>query len=178
MKIFLFLLIATATAIAVSGYAQDTPPYAASTHTWVFGEQTWSDVIHMPRCNKEDFTNSYTSLQCRSYTEGGNTWYYYNWAYVDANKDALCPSPWRVPSRSDMDALMSATNYSTLIGVWGYGGYALDNFISDENSYTYYWSSTKGSRNINFAYYLFYCNDSLLVLVYDKRLGYQVRCVK
>jgi hypothetical protein len=35
------------------GYAQ-TPPYAASTKTWQFGEQLWSDAIHEPLCNKED----------------------------------------------------------------------------------------------------------------------------
>ena len=82
----------------LGGYAQTTPPYAASTKTWTFGEQTWSDAIHIPECNKSSFTERYYETQCRSYTQGANTWYYYNWLYVNKHAARLCHSPWRVPS--------------------------------------------------------------------------------
>jgi hypothetical protein len=57
----------------ISGYAQNTPRYAASTTTWKYGEQTWSDAIQVPECDKEDFEASSTP-QCRSYTKDGTTW--------------------------------------------------------------------------------------------------------
>jgi hypothetical protein len=41
--------------LPLAGYAQTTPRYAASTQTWTFGEQIWSDAIHIPECNKTDF---------------------------------------------------------------------------------------------------------------------------
>jgi hypothetical protein len=49
-------------------YAQDTPRYAASTKTWVFGYQIWSDAIQIPSCNKSSFKVSFTEPDCRSYT--------------------------------------------------------------------------------------------------------------
>jgi hypothetical protein len=51
----IILLALFAAAMAVCGYTQNTPPHAASAKTWTVGEQTWSDVIHMPECNKEIF---------------------------------------------------------------------------------------------------------------------------
>jgi hypothetical protein len=79
--------------VSVAQAAQPaTPPYAASTLIWTFGEQQWSDAIRIPACNKtSSFTDSYTEPQCRSYTSGTNTWYYYNWPYVVANPSTMCP---------------------------------------------------------------------------------------
>jgi hypothetical protein len=89
--------------------AINTPPYAATTRTWVFGDQIWSDAIHIPVCNKETFENSYTEPQCHSYTENGKIWYYYNGIYVMTNQHAMCPSPWRVPTTADFRNLMVGT---------------------------------------------------------------------
>jgi hypothetical protein len=157
-----------------------TPTYAASTHAWTFGDQTWSDAIHIPACNIATFARSTTTPYCRSYTENGNTWYYYNWAYVNTNAATLCESPWRVPSQSDFNTLVSNTDYTTLVDEWGYGGLAQNNTISTPNMYAYYWSSTVHSSPASTAYYLYYYSyfGSLTVLADAMFLGYQVRCVK
>ncbi|MDR3132853.1 MAG: fibrobacter succinogenes major paralogous domain-containing protein [Prevotellaceae bacterium] len=159
----------------VYGYAQNTPPHAASTKTWTFGEQTWSDAIHIPECNKEEFTKSTIDPQCRSYTKDGKTWYYYNWAYVQKNQSKMCPPPWRVPTKSDSETLASNTTLSALSSVWGYGGYADGSSIVNENLYADYWSSTENGSS---AYYLGYYSGGLLVYSFDKYNGFQVRCVR
>jgi uncharacterized protein (TIGR02145 family) len=91
--------------ISVNVVATTTPQYAASTKTWTVGSQIWSDVINIPACDHDAYTNSNDVPYCRSYTTSGIKWYYYNWPYVNANKNTLCPSPWRVPSREDFIAL-------------------------------------------------------------------------
>jgi hypothetical protein len=154
-----------------------TPSYAASTQTWTFGAQTWSDAIRIPECDKESFTSDYNNPQCRSYTEGANTWYYYNWPYVNANKGTLCPSPWRVPSREDFDALVSNTTYSALSSAWGYGGYTISS-LNNVSVTAYHWSSTESSSNITYAHFLRYGSDNLYVTTLYKDAGMQVRCVR
>jgi hypothetical protein len=155
--------------------------YAASARTWTFGNQTWSDAIHMPECNKTSFTNSRTVPQCRSYTSAGNIYYYYNWAYVNANKSKMCPSPWRVPTYKDFKTLKNNTTPLTLFNAWGYSGFANGNSMGLVGLGAFYWSSTKSS-NTNKAYYLDYYLDydggDLLVADITYGSGYQVRCVK
>jgi hypothetical protein len=158
------------------GYAQNTPPHAASTRTWTFGEQTWSDAIHCPECDKGTFEESNDDPQCRSYTYEGKTFYYYNWAYVNANKERICPSPWRVPEVEDFDLLDSNTTYSTLINAWGYGGEARGSNVYDVILNTYYWSSTEYSDSLICNLYCGCCDVSTQVS--NKYYGYQVRCVK
>jgi hypothetical protein len=153
---------------------------AASAQTWTFGSSTltWSDAIRIPDCNKSDFTNDSNNPQCRSYTSGTNTWYYYNWPYVNQNAGALCPSPWRVPTRTDFTALVGATNYTTLVAQWGYGGYAGSSmyYVSER---AYCWSSTEDPNNTNIVYNLSYYNSGNLTVPYSsKDIGFQVRCVK
>jgi hypothetical protein len=155
-----------------------TPSGAASTKTWSFGSSTlvWSDRINISACNKTSFPISYTDPYCRSYTVDGVLRYYYNWAYVNQNAATLCPSGWRVPTKEDFDALVGATNYSTLINEWGYGGDVYDSSIYDPDTHGYYWSSTASGTNN--AYYLDYLSGALLVTSYAKYDGRQVRCVK
>jgi hypothetical protein len=164
---------------AMCGYAQDFPPCAASSQTWTFGDLTWSDAIHVPECGEETFGYNYTAPQCRNYSDDRNTFYYYNWAYVDTNKTMLCPSPWRMPTEQDFNTLASDTTYSDLVDAWGYGGYAHDGFVTTVSTYAYYWSSTVYSSDTNHAYYLYYSSDGLGVDNYRaKRYGFRVRCVK
>ena len=156
-----------------------TPPHAASTQTWIFGNQTWSDAIRIPECNKTSFDDSYTDPHCRSYTSGSNTWYYYNWPYVNANAAQLCPSPWHVPSESDVQSLVDNFNSTALISAWGYGGLVYGSSEDGVSSGAYYWSSTEDdSYSIYSAYGLVYDSDNLDVISLDKQNGFQVRCVK
>jgi hypothetical protein len=166
-------------AIAVTQQPQgDTPLYAASAQTWTFGNQTWSDAIHCPECNRETFEGYYPfEPRCRSYTADGKTWYYYDFAYVYFNKNALCPSPWRVPSREDFETLVGNTDNPTLVSEWGYGGSAFESFVSYMDSFAGYWSSTEniGSQ----VFYLSYSDHVNLGLsVTYGGYGFQVRCVR
>jgi hypothetical protein len=160
----------------------ETPPYAASKLTRTFGDLIWSDAIWIPECNKPDFEESdfyYPVQDCRSFTPSNSSkaWYYYNWYYVSANKDRMCPSPWRVPSREDLESLQSATSPRELSQVWGLSGRANGSAMEDVNELSYYWSSTaNGSAN---AYDLYYYNGGTLGVGSSYRYyGYQVRCVR
>jgi hypothetical protein len=158
------------------GYAQNTPRFAASTRTWTFGNQTWSDFIRIPECNKTSFTDSYTDPHCRSYTSGANTWFYYTWPYVAENADKLCPSPWRVPTKADFEILAKNVTGSQLASAWGLPGYAYGSSMYNVGTYGRYWSSTElDSTN---AYRLNYYSGGLYVSNNAKYYGYQVRCVK
>jgi hypothetical protein len=157
-----------------------TPPLAASTQTWVFGDQTWSDAINCPECNKDRFENSYTNPQCRSYTSGTDTWYYYNWPYVAANLELLCPTPWRVPTVDDFVTLVKNTNGRYLIDSWGLPGFANSNSMDDIGSASYFWSATELDE---FGAYVLCCHADHVYLdawywYYNKHYGQSVRCVK
>jgi hypothetical protein len=160
-------------------FTTDNPPaHAASSNAWSFGNSTstWSDAIQIPECSNPDFSNSPSEPRCRSYTENGKTWYYYNWAYVDAHADALCPSPWRVPSQSDLNTLVAHADYSAVISAWGSGGRAYESEIRN-GSGAYYWSSTEHATNTSGAYFLSGLYD-LKVEAGTKYNGLQLRCVK
>jgi uncharacterized protein (TIGR02145 family) len=171
------------------------PRYAASAKTWPVGNQIWSDVINVPACATATFTNSTTDPYCRSYTVDGKIWYYYNWPYVNANKDRLCPSPWRVPSQQDFVTLDKAfvggtgENRSSInqtwikdnyITAWGstYGvGFASGNAVGSTALNTYYWTSTPSG---NSAYSIFFGTNGYLSPqhVWNGSVGFLVRCVK
>jgi hypothetical protein len=188
MKKSLFLMMIAAAAITV-GYAQNTPPHAASTKTWVFGEQTWSDAIQVPECNGKKFPES-KEPQCRSYAEGGKTWYYYNWYYVNRHVERLCPSLWRVPSRADFLTLGENSTKGMLEGQWGLGGFIMT-FGHDHHDPSYVGGSnplwTTSSYSEAAAFCASYAVSTTIVEAKEpislthntfKDLGMQVRCVK
>ncbi|MDR0581816.1 MAG: hypothetical protein LBG31_02515 [Prevotellaceae bacterium] len=177
--------------------AQDifvTPTYAASTQTWTFGNQTWSDAIHIPECNKGDFNVSdVTTPDCRSYTESGKTWYYYNWSYVIQNANTLCPSPWRIPTFDDAMDIGGYTDYSELIAEWGLGGVVQYGTVSSFTNEAAYWTSTQYEDEdfgilLPEAWHLYYTSGvnlgmivlppAMAVTLAGLSIGMQVRCVK
>jgi hypothetical protein len=162
-------------AVNVAQTALTTPPHAASPNTWTFGEQTWSDAIQIPECNKSSFTDSYTEPQCRSYTENGKTWYFYNWSYVCTNEVTLCPTPWRVPSRSDFQILVGNTPIAMLRTAWGEGGWCLSNRV-DIGGDQQLWSTTVYDGTTAYSIYQMYGEYQVARLNRDS--GIQVRCVK
>jgi hypothetical protein len=174
MKKHLFLMMIAAVAIAFAGCSKDdddvvkTPPYAASAQTWTFGSQTWSDAIHIPECNKSGFPVSNTDPQCRSYTDGTNTWYYYNAPYVDTYAAKLCPSPWRVPANTDFEGFVANSTAMDKINAWGLGGYASGSSVYAVNTHAYY----KGTGQA-WCWYGYDDADELY-----RSSGMQVRCVK
>jgi hypothetical protein len=93
------------------------PPLAASTKTWKIEspdgkiKQTWSDYIAVPACNKTDYDGGDREnprSDCRSYTFDGATFYYYSWQYVKQNQHTLCPDPWRMPTKEDINDIVAA----------------------------------------------------------------------
>jgi uncharacterized protein (TIGR02145 family) len=85
----------------MSGYAQNTPPHAASKKTWIVGKQIWSDAIRHPDCKHIDSKSDYDP-GCYIYNNGF-PYYYYNLRWAHGGK--LCPSPWRVPTERDFKIL-------------------------------------------------------------------------
>jgi hypothetical protein len=157
--------------------APNTPLYAASTQTWVMGDQIWSDAIQIPECNKASFYESNDTPQCRSYTEG-KTWYYYNWAYVDQYAATLCPSPWRVPTKSDFESLKTNPTVSLLFNDWGTGGEVVASGPSFVLIFAGYWSSVSKS---DISAYLLRVDPTIYQEVNywgsAKYMALQVRCV-
>ncbi|MDR3350508.1 MAG: hypothetical protein LBN98_02515, partial [Prevotellaceae bacterium] len=151
------------------------PTHAASTHMWTFGEQTWSDAIHIPECNKDDFSRSDTEPQCRSYTEDANTWYYYNWPYVNQHAAILCPSPWRVPTIADYNELNANAPYEVRPASWWVGGYVSPGGVFLGGRTLRVWALDAGE-----AYYELYLYDCEFCVVDAVTIssGLQVRCVQ
>jgi hypothetical protein len=161
------------------------PPYAASANTLKFGESPliWSDWINVPDCNTTEASFSYgdTDPKCRSNTSEPNTWYYYNWHYVHANAVEMCPSPWRVPSTEDFQALATAaTNGATLTAAWGLPGYADGGSVGQAGQAGYLWATTvyEGDSSGQ-AYGLSYTSSDVRGNAKDsKYYGQSVRCVR
>jgi hypothetical protein len=145
-----------------------TPEHAASTNTWEFGNSdlVWSDRILVPEC----------SDGCSSNEDNGTMRYYYNWEYV-ANEDnaaAMCPDPWRVPTKDDFDKL---TNSGAIAAAWGYGGGDMGE-LANITTDGYYWSSTEKADEDEYAYYLYYNSSSMNVTPTPMWYEFQVRCVR
>jgi hypothetical protein len=155
------------------------PFYAASGNVWSWpgNNTTWSDAIQMPGCNKDDFEESESEPQCRSHTHDGKTYYYYNYAYIIAHKDDMCPSPWKVPTGNNYTQLIaSVVDADKLAELWGFGGW----IIGSSGSFTapttgYYWS---GSVDDDQAYHLRYYSGYAQLEKAWFFYGMQFRCVQ
>jgi hypothetical protein len=176
--------------VALTQSTPGAPLLAATARKWTFGTQTWSDAIQVPACAGSTFEYS-TDPRCRTYANNGSTWYYYNWPYVDAHKETMCPTPWRVPTKDDLDALYESaggsTGYETLFQHWGYGGsiityrpiHPTDNY----DKTLAYWSTTENGDK---AYCIHaepnwngvYDNYYHVLDISKFEAGFQVRCVK
>jgi hypothetical protein len=158
-----------------------------STNTWSYGGLTWSDrVVASPsNCSKVTSltTSNNTTADYKVDKSTGVDRYYYSWTCAtggtSGNTNAqLCPTGWRLPTRSDYSTLVSNTGYGTLISQWGYGGTAEGGTMYDQTSEAYYWASTAYTNSENYAYHLYYYSGGSSVLGTIKQLGLQVRCVK
>jgi uncharacterized protein (TIGR02145 family) len=152
------------------------PSDFASTQTWTFGSQTWSDRVVASPSNCTQTTSLTTSNYTTAEYKISDGRYYYSWTCAVNAQSTLCPSPWRLPSWYDFDALVRNTNYATLTNAWGFGGYARGNTIHDVSTVAYYWCTTQyGSNN---SYELHIESGSLLLNYSFTFYGFQLRCVK
>jgi hypothetical protein len=101
------------------------PPTAASTVTWIFGNQLWSDAIVIPECDKpaSELVDSETEQGCAAAEYNGKKYYFYNRSYFTAHEATLCPSPWQTPLVSDYEALIKAVPFDDLSSYWAVCGY-------------------------------------------------------
>jgi hypothetical protein len=182
--ILLMALVCLCTVVAFSFCSKDvykensdTPTYAASTKTWKFGEQIWSDAIQIPECNKSFFAESRTEPQCRSYSYEGKTYYYYNWSYVIAHDYAMCPPPWRVPTLQDASALEGIIFDPAELVEWQLGGYAHATGIGWAGRQTSYWTTTKLPQ-FNTAATVHANYDEIYSGQLELETGVPVRCVR
>jgi uncharacterized protein (TIGR02145 family) len=176
---------------------------AVSAQTWVIDKQTWSAPLMKAQAGCTDVTdlgttNPPTSALYRSSGLYSGSGYLYNWKCVNENSDAanpnsLCPSPWRVPTRSDfvtLDKALGGPGYNRIgestdwvslkyVGAWGsiYGGGASDNHFSFSDTHAFYWAfggnSAGGDNMVHTSTGVVYTEDNR-----PARYGFQVRCVK
>jgi hypothetical protein len=152
------------------------PPHAASAKTWVFGDQTWSDAIQIPECNKESFELSASAPQCRSYSREGKTYYYYNWRYVQAHAEQLCPTPWHVPTNIELDYMCKTAPNVMVELAWGFSGFANEGYLSYWDLFGSVGSVTE--KNLTTSHYLNYGNGYMSVNGINKNVGLPVHCVR
>jgi hypothetical protein len=110
--------------VTQTGVPVDPPPYAASTATMSVGnEWVWSDFIHIPGCAGAEWTVDAENPKCTSYEFGDRTYFYYNMPYVTANAATMCPSPWHLPTRDELEFVLQYWSATEAINNWGAGGY-------------------------------------------------------
>jgi uncharacterized protein (TIGR02145 family) len=159
-------------------------PPGAGTKTWTCSSQTWSGPVRVADCDHNAFTNDDTAPHCRSYTYNSIKYFYYNWTYLDQNKNILCPSPWHVPTNSEFSTLISCLGSSGANGkyypessTWGgaLAGNANGSSMHNDGSHGYYWSSM--DFNADGAYCMDVSTSTASTNGSNKYAGLQVRCI-
>jgi hypothetical protein len=121
-----------------------TPPDAASTVTWVLGNLTWSDVL---KRTPQGCSFNYEGLphednpQARYQLGYANGGWFYNWLCLKANMEYLCMPPWRIPTYSDVYALLYYTDKTQRYTAFGLGGFAGASGQTNGDVYGYMWNS-------------------------------------
>jgi hypothetical protein len=155
----------------------DTSATFASSRTWTFGEQTWSDRV-VARPGACDSVNVFSAPNTKREYRQHSGMYYYTWLCVVAARFDMCPPEkgWRVPTRDDFKYLVRYATGSMLYDAWGSGGYALGQALRNESLTGYYWSYTAADRNSSYG--LAYHHGFTRVALHAQHSGRQVRCVK
>jgi hypothetical protein len=156
---------------------QTSPPYSGC-DTWKYGTQTWSGALRNPITNCTE-TSIFTDVEPLSalYKDYGPTYgYYYNWTCVDNQRDALCPSPWRVPTKAEIETLVLSTTRSQLLADWGRPGEFIGEGMRWVNSDNYIWS-TDEADDLS-MHILWLSSTRNQTKTHLKTHGHHVRCVK
>jgi hypothetical protein len=154
----------------------DAPANAASTNTWIFGTQLWSDEVQIPACDREpapgEFFDQFTApAQCASFVYNGKKHYYYNWKYVIDNAATLCPDPWKVPGKADLEVLHANLSHADFIANWGFPGY-IYNGVADAQGLQHIIWSTENPR-----WFLISDMSNYFITDWTVAHGASVRCV-
>jgi hypothetical protein len=154
-----------------------TQPIAASTQTWTFGAQTWSDrIVATPADCIQIDALSMTDFFAAEYRVYYDRVYYKSYC-MTAAQAALCPNPWRVPSRDDMLSLKATVTAVDLMLSWGFGGYI--NPAGEHAVYSGGWWMSTMPANQPWVYYIRYDNGGGYNVAGTTSLNaVQLRCVK
>jgi hypothetical protein len=128
------------------------PTNAKTTTTWHIGSLVWSDVI--TKASPAGCTNITSGVPSgaasRQYIDY-NELRYYNGECFEKDSAAICPSPWRVPTLSDVDVLettkVTATGMGWVPTTWFYWNLS----SCCENDY-YHWQMRTPTRRDYYAY--------------------------
>jgi uncharacterized protein (TIGR02145 family) len=165
--------------------------YTASTQTWTFGSQTWTDRVETTAlpCSVSTADISEMSYSAPEYKAIDGR-YYYNFSCVINNSEAMCPSPWRVPTKDDLDLLQTIIHSGNgtyfICTAQTCSGYYVCQACSIEEgaAYAYLWSTTyaacQGSGSCAYAFDMRGLHEgtgtNVRALVTSS--GFPVRCVK
>jgi hypothetical protein len=154
----------------------DAPPTANSTTTWIFGTQLWSDFIAIPECKRAPQPGEFSDInsdppQCAAFEYEGKTHYVYNWPYMLQHAATLCPSPWQMPSKADIEALVSNVFQDDLVAAWGLPGYIFDGVADKQGQQHLMWSGESEK------WFLLNVPTAYALVNWDVPHGMQVRCI-
>ena len=186
----------------------DTGLNAASGMVWTVAsinqyiQQEWSDYIVADGKGKvaAGTINNFDATGTFGDYRGNHPYYrgyYYNWQYIVENQDALCPSPWRVPTGQDLIDLDLALNgsgkdnqnNSLLLSKYEALGFEYSGRVSTDFVYAGTWSyiysvdevSDDATKGVGMG--LFLTNRAVHPYINNvssapKSHGFPVRCVK
>jgi hypothetical protein len=156
----------------------DTPP-GAGTYTLTCGTRIWSGVLRndVASCAAVSSLNTSNPPPAQYLERGGTYGYYYNWTCVNDAKDELCPSPWRVPSGSDYNALTSCTTANVIDSQWPLNGVYTSASSAAFTGWRYYWTSDSSST-IKGCFSRDKGSGDRGIWCDDKSWGMQIRCVR
>jgi hypothetical protein len=102
---------------------------------------------------------------------------FYSWQCAFNNRSLMCPAPWRLPTKEDLEKLAADPYFTALHTMWGANGNYVEHSVSNVSYTTHLWSADE--QNSLHAY-SFYCpiGSAPSVQPATKYTGEEVRCVK
>lgn len=146
---------------------------------------TYSNVSYSYTIPTTDLTSGNSYTDGRIHNSGNSTYgYWYNFCAASAGTNCqdstkydttydICPSGWRLPTRSEFSGITGTSYISAFSPVTG-GRYYNGSLYN--TSYGYWWSST--AYNSVDQYGLYYYGSSLYTYNDGKSLGRYVRCIR
>ena len=165
------------------------PAYFYSPKKWKFGALTWSDhvVANPTNCEKRGKLNQpeeQAAYVTYSTGDDGATQYFYNWFCATgggtpgSTNPQLCPSGWRLPSTSDVIALMESADFASVWAAWGATHIAGKETYTFDRNYGYI--ATSDYCELHRCYYGVLVNALSRMEIWCRYMyaGLLVRCVK
>jgi hypothetical protein len=180
---YCLLLLFSAGSAGAQGVVVLAPPYMLGECFVACDTLEWSGELRNPAgctgCkDAEEMTadNPPTLAQYRDWDEGYG--YYYNWACVEQCADELCPAPWRIPTRRDVNALLKCTSYAELRAAWDITGYDSFGWLALHNEWCLSWTIAPKDEGNAWGFGYDVTTGYFGWWYGEKPKGLQVRCVR